>query len=76
MIWREPTDNVNDCYFCLTFSMKKGFNRKKKSLIEYPNIPTAICSVLHSDQVSIPEPCEVDLLSSDNAESSKRSTVS
>ena len=34
MIWREPTDYVDNCYFCLTPSMKKGFNRKKKSLIE------------------------------------------
>ena len=76
MIWREPTNHVDDCYFCLTPSMKKGFNRKRKSLIEYPNIPSATCPVLHSDNLPIPEPCEVDLLSSDDAESSKESSIS
>ena len=70
MIWREPTNHVNDCYFCLTPSMKKGFNRKKKSVIEYSNIPSAICPVRHSDELPIPEPREIDLLSLDDAESS------
>ena len=76
MIWREPTDHVNDFYFFLTPSMKKGFNRKKKSLIGYPEIPSAIRPVPHSDQLPIPEPCEVDLLCSDDAESSKESSIS
>ena len=76
MIWREPTDYVNDCYFCLTPSMKKGFNRKKKSVIEYPNIPSAIRPVRHSDELPIPEPREIELLSSDDAESSEERSVS
>ena len=46
MIWREPTDLVKDCYFCHTPSMKKGFNRKKKFVIKYLNIPFAILPVL------------------------------
>ena len=76
MTWREPTDHVNDCYFCLTPSIKKGFNRKKKSVIEYPNILSAILPVPHSDELPIPEPREIDLLSSDNAESSEECSVS
>ena len=76
MIWREPTDHVNDCYFCLTPSIKKGFNRKKKSVIEYPNIPSAIRPVPHSDELPIPESREIDLLRSDNAESSEECSVS
>ena len=76
MIRREPTDHVNDCYFCLTPSIKKGFNRKKKSVIEYPNIPSAIRPIPHSDELPIPEPREIDLLSSDNAESSEECSVS
>ena len=31
MIWREPTDHINDCSFCLTPSMKKNSKRKNKS---------------------------------------------
>ena len=75
MIWREHTDHVNDCYFCLMPSMKKRFN-KKKSVIEYPNIPSAIRPVCHSDKLPIPEPHEIDLLSSDDAESSEECSVS
>ena len=75
MIWREAMDHVNDCYFCLTPSIKKGFNRKK-SVIEYPNIPSAICPLPHSDELPIPEPREIDLLSSDYAESSEECSVS
>ena len=76
MIWREPTDHVNHCYFCLTPSTKKGFNRKKKFVIEYPNIPSAIRPVPHSYELPIPEPREIDLLSSDDAESSEERSVS
>ena len=76
MIWREPTDHVNDYYFCHTPSMKKGFNRKKKSVIEYPNIPSAIRPVRHSDELPIPEPREIDLLSLDDAESLEECSVS
>ena len=76
MVWREPTDHVNDCYFCLTPSIEKRFNRKKKSVIEYPNIPSAIRPVPHSDELPIPESREIDLLSSDNAESSEECSVS
>ena len=56
--------------------MKKGFNRKKKSLIEYPDIPSAIYPGLHSDKLPIPESCKVDLLNLDDAESSKESSIS
>ena len=76
MIWREPTDHVNHCYFCLMPSIKKEFNRKKKSVIEYPNIPSAIRPVPHSYELPISEPHEIDLLSSDNAESSEEYSVS
>ena len=60
MIRRELSDDVNDCYFCLTPSKKKEFNRKK-SLIEYPNIPFAIRPVPRTDELPFPEPCKIDL---------------
>ena len=62
--------------FCFTPSMKKRFNRKKKSLIKYPNLPFAIRPVPHCDELPIAEPCEeADLLSSDYAESSDESSI-
>ena len=76
MIWRKFMDHVNDCYCCLTPSMKKGFNRKKKSLIKYRNIPSEIFPLPHSDEIPIPEQCEVDLLRSDDSKSSEESSNS
>ena len=55
---------------------EKRFNRKKKSVIEYPDMPSAIRPVRHSDELPIPEPSEIDLLSSDDAESSEECSVS
>ena len=66
MIWREPKDHINDCYFCLTPPLKKGYNKKKKNSIQYPNIPSALRPVSHSAELPAPEPC---IKSSDEAES-------
>ena len=45
-------------------------------MIEYPNIPSAIRPLPHSDEQPIPEPREIDLLTSDDAESSEECSVS
>ena len=55
---------------------EKKFNIKKKFVIKYPNIPSAIHPVPQSDELLIPEPHEIDLLSSDDAESSEKCSVS
>src|SRR5688572_10431643 len=47
MVWREPNNHANDCYFCLIAPPSAGITTKKKWTIAYPNIPSA---VLHSDQ--------------------------
>lgn len=47
MIWREPTNHATDCYFCMT--NVKGMNKKNKNKIKYPDIPSAIRPVPHSD---------------------------
>ncbi|XP_011058618.1 PREDICTED: uncharacterized protein LOC105148524 [Acromyrmex echinatior] len=36
MIWRSPTNHATDCFFCLT--NMKGYNRKNKNLISYPQV--------------------------------------
>ena len=54
MIWREPTNHATDCYFCMT--NVKGMNKKNKNMIKYPDIPSAIRPVPHSDDLPIPIP--------------------
>lgn len=36
MVWREPKNHHNDCYFCMV--NVKGFNRYKKHKWEYPDL--------------------------------------
>jgi len=32
MIWREPTDNLTDYYFCIVPPLRHGIKKKKKKL--------------------------------------------
>ena len=52
MVWRESTNHATDCYFCLT--NVKGMNKKNKHKIQYPDVPSAIRPVPHSDNLPIP----------------------
>ena len=52
MIWREPKNHLDDCYFCMVKT--SGFNLKNKSIIQYPSLPPAIRPVPHSNDVPIP----------------------
>ena len=54
MIWREQRDHTTDCYFCMT--SVKGFNGKNKKSITYPNLPSAIRPIAHSDDIPVPTP--------------------
>jgi len=40
MVWREPTDHVSDCYFCLTSIT--GVTAKSKHTVRYPDLPSAM----------------------------------
>ena len=54
-IWREPTNHVNDCYFCMVdiSVYKKPQDRKK---LIYPDIPSSIAPVQHDEDLPIPVP--------------------
>ena len=49
MLWREPQDNSSDCYFCIT--QKKGISSKSKHTVKYPNLPSALRPVPHSEEL-------------------------
>ena len=68
MIWKNPTDHISDCYFCITPPVSKELSRKKKHGIQYPNIPSAICPVSHGEMLPVPKAPEKYNLDSDKEE--------
>ena len=54
-IWREPTNHLNDCYFCLV-DVSKAKSVKGRKNIEYPCLPSSIAPVPHSNELPIPIP--------------------
>ena len=64
MVWREPRNHADDCYFCLTNIT--GFNASSRKKIKYPNLRSAMRPVPHSDDLPVPTPpVNKDLSSSD-----------
>ena len=55
VMWREASNHINDCYFCLTPPVASGMNRKTKQRSDYPNIPSAIRPVPHGKDLPMPE---------------------
>ena len=45
MIWREPKNHTDYCYFC-AINLTEINKKKRKSLI-YPNLPSALRPVVH-----------------------------
>lgn len=52
IIWREPTNYFDNCYFCL--ANVKGFNKKNKHLLKYPDIPSAFRPIAYCDKILVP----------------------
>jgi len=41
VVWRVPRNHSTDCYFCMVPPIQNYMSMKKKSTLEYPNIPSA-----------------------------------
>ena len=52
MVWREPRNHVDDCYFCAVHL--NGINRKNRHTLAYLNLASANRPVSHSEEFSIP----------------------
>ena len=53
MVWREPTNHVDDCYFCSI--NVTGVNEKKRKSSSYRSFPSAIRPVAHGADIPMPE---------------------
>ena len=71
IVWGEPRNHADDCYFCLTNIT--CFNASYRKKIKYPNLRSAMRSVPHSDDLPLPTPpVNKDRLSSSDEEMSSR----
>ncbi|UYV64915.1 hypothetical protein LAZ67_3002413 [Cordylochernes scorpioides] len=66
MIWREPKDHSSDCYFCLTKTT--AITSKSRHTVEYPDLPSAMRPVPHSDILPVPQPPENVIFSDDDSD--------
>ena len=67
MVWREPTDHVSYCYFCLTSI--SGVTEKSKLNVQYPHLLSAMRPVPHSAELPVPKsPTNMKLSDSDSSD--------
>ena len=52
MVWREPKNYFDDCYFCAVNT--KGTNRKNRNSSVYPNLESAIRPIPHCNEIPVP----------------------
>ena len=52
-IWREPTDHLMNCYFCVV-DVSHHRKRKKTSVFDYPDLPSSLRPIAHSDDLPVP----------------------
>ena len=52
MIWREPKNHHDDCYFCCVNVM--GIESKNRKNLQYPQVESVSRPVPHSDDIPIP----------------------
>ena len=65
MIWHEPKNHCQDCYFCLTKT--KRFSFKQRDKITYPNLDSARTPVPHNDSMPPLVPPQYGLDATDNS---------
>lgn len=68
MLWMEPTNHAEDCYFCLT--QLKGFSEKSKRSIKYADVSSVIKPQPHCDELPVPECPNRNLIETMNDSSS------
>ena len=66
MVWRGPSNNTTDCYFCMVPPVSGAITKKKKWTAVYPNIPSALRPVPHGEGISFPEPPKEFTIDSDD----------
>jgi hypothetical protein len=67
MVWRELNDHPFDCYFYLTNI--RGITSTSRHTVKYPDLPSAVRPVSHSEEYPVPKPPENLTFSDDISDS-------
>lgn len=73
MVWREPRNHHDDCYFCLVNI--KGINRNNRHKWTYPDLDSARRPVVHSEEIPVPSFSSLPELTEDDTETSTSDEV-
>lgn len=73
-LWREPSDHVQDCYFCVVNPSKRrsGDNAEK---IVYPDLPSTSAPIPHGENFPVPSRSEFDNFGVESSQSSPESST-
>ncbi len=52
MVWREPKNHVDDCYFCVVET--SCYITKNKQKLTYSSLEPAVRTVPYSDEIPVP----------------------
>lgn len=52
MVWQEPKNHINDCYFCMVNI--SGYNKNNKSKLIHPNLHSAIRPIPQDLKIPVP----------------------
>jgi hypothetical protein len=74
MIWRQPRDRSSYCYF--RFTNITGVTSKSKHTVKYPDFPSALRHIPHSQELSVSQPTENKTFGDDNSDSNEVHTDS
>jgi hypothetical protein len=66
MVWREPHNHYDDCYFCMVNII--GINSKNRSKWSYPDLASARRPIPHSDDLPVPKYCQLPELAPDESD--------
>ena len=65
-IWREPTDQSSNCFFCMVDPSKRRAGKNVPAIV-YPDIPSSIAPVQHSPELPVPTPTKIEQPSSEDS---------
>ncbi|XP_044586080.1 uncharacterized protein LOC123266115 [Cotesia glomerata] len=73
-IWREPSDHVHDCYFCMVNPSKRRSGKNAEKIF-YPDLPSTSSPIPHDENLPVPARSGLDSFEVQASQSSTGSSA-